>query len=165
MIRPRRTPLWLSNLALLIVGCVIGAGVYHAVYLHQFNELMLINIELRDRLTHYKAETEDLLRYKNRRTIIKSIDLHIYKQQHEASIPQADEMELRHRILRDLAVLKGRSVFQIDEYSKLVEGLLSRKIYPDVHDKDYSVQLRTMLVTEGVLHVWIDVHNYNPISP
>ncbi|GAV15309.1 MULTISPECIES: hypothetical protein [Paenibacillus] len=163
--RQRKTPLWLSNLALIIVGSVIGAGIYHAVYLRQFNEVMMINIDLRDRLAHYKAETEDLLRYKNRKTIIKSIDLHIYKQQNDTSIPQADEMELRRRLLKDLAVLKGRNVFKIDEYSKLVEGLLSRKIYPDVNDKDYTVQLRTMLVTEGVLHVWIDVHPYVPTSP
>lgn len=163
--RQRKTPLWLSNLSLIIVGSVIGAGVYHAVYLHQFNEVMMMNIELRDRLAHYKAETEDLLRYKNRKTIIKSIDLHIYRQQNGVNIPQADEMEIRRRLLKELTVLKGRNVFQIDEYSKLVEGLLSRKIYPDINDKDYAVQLRTMLVTEGVLHVWIDVHPYIPTSP
>lgn len=163
--RQRKTPVWLSNLSLIIVGSIIGAGVYHAVYLHQFNEVMMMNIDLRDRLAHYKAETEDLLRYKNRKTIIKSIDLHIYKQQNGMSMPQADEMELRRRLLKEITVLKGRNVFQIDEYSKLVEGLLSRKIYPNINDKDYTVQLRTMLVTEGVLHVWIDAHPYIPTSP
>lgn len=161
----KSTPSWLSHLALIMISSVMGAGVYHVVYLHQFNELIMMNIDLSDQLAHYKAETEDLLRYKNRKTIIRSIVPHVYKPFKETSLPQMDEVEIRRRLLKDLSSLKGRNVFEIDEYSKLVEGVLAHKIYPRIHDKDYTIQLRTMLVTEGVLHVWIDVHTYIPSSP
>lgn len=163
--RTRNTPAWLSNLAFIIAGSVIGAGVYHTIYLYQFNKLIMINIDLRDRLAHYKSEVENLLQYKNRKTIIRSLVLHIYKQLNGTGLPQADEMEIKRRLLKDLFSLKGRDLFQIDKYSRLVEGLLAHKIYPNIHDKDYTVQLRTMLVTEGVLHVWIDVRTYIPSSP
>ncbi|MCY9514905.1 hypothetical protein [Paenibacillus apiarius] len=162
--RPNTVPRWLSDTALVLVGIVIGAAVYHAVYLHQFNQLMMMNMDLKDRLVQYQAKTEDLLRYKNHKTIIRSIDLHIYKSSSDADIPQADETEIRRRLLKDLAGLKGRDAFQIDEYSKLVEGLLARKIYPDINAKDYTVQMRTMLLTEGVLHVWVDVKTYLPTN-
>lgn len=160
--RLKAVPRWLGDIALVLVGAIIGAAVYHAMHLHQFNELMMMNIDLQDRLAHYKAEAEDLLRYKNRRTIVKSIEVHIYEPATGTALPQAHETEIRRRLLKDLSGLKGRDVFQIDEHSKLVEGLLANKIYPDVHEKDYSVLLRTMLVTEGVLHVWVDVKPYIP---
>lgn len=158
----RNTPLWLSNIALIIIGIIIGASCYHVIFLHQFNEIMMRNIDLQDRLTHYKTETEDLLRFKNHHTIIKSLVIHIYKQPNHTIIPQADEMEIRRRLLKDLTGLKGRNVFHIDKYSKLIEGLLAHKIYPNIQSKNYTVLLRTMLVTEGVLHIWIDASLYVP---
>ena len=49
----------------------------------------------------------------------------------------------------DLATLRGRNVFDIDADSKLTRSLLSDKIYT-VREKDYKVQIKTMLVMEGV---------------
>jgi len=71
-------------------------------------------------------------------------------------------MEIRRRLLKDLTGLKGRNVFHIDKYSKLIEGLLAHKIYPNIQSKNYTVLLRTMLVTEGVLHIWIDASLFVP---
>jgi hypothetical protein len=56
----------------------------------------------------------------------------------------------------DLAVLRGRSVFDIDTDSKLTRSLLNDKIYT-VREKDYKVQIRTMLVVDGVLQIWFTV--------
>ncbi|TVX94564.1 hypothetical protein FPZ44_04150 [Paenibacillus agilis] len=142
--------------ALFIVGAITGAAVYHGIFLHQIDELIMRNLDLQDRLAHYKAEAEALLKYKNRSTVIKSITMHIYESAEEKMSP-SDETELRKRLLKDLDGLKGRNVYQIDEYVKLIEGLLTRKLYTNVHHQNYVVTLRTMLVTEGVLHVWVDV--------
>lgn len=54
----------------------------------------------------------------------------------------------------DLAALRGRNVFDIDADSKLTRSLLSDKIYT-VREKDYKVQIKTMLVMEGVLQIWV----------
>ncbi|UHA72425.1 hypothetical protein [Paenibacillus sp. 481] len=150
----------LRDIGIGISGMVLGACVYHALFLHQINELVMMNIDLQDHVSHYRTEAQDLLKYKNKQTVIKSIDVHIYNPSTQRIIPQGDQAEIKRRLLNDLKGLKGRDVFQIDEYSKLVEGLLKNKIYPDIFEKDYTVALRTMLVTEGVLHVWIDVHAY-----
>lgn len=128
--RLKAVPRWLGDIALVLVGAVIGAAVYHAMHLHQFNELMMMNIDLQDRLAHYKAEAEDLLRYKNRRTIIKSIEVHIYEPATGTALPQAHETEIRRRLLKDLSGLKGRDVFQIDEHSKLVEASWPTRYIP-----------------------------------
>ncbi|MGZ9583239.1 hypothetical protein [Paenibacillus marinisediminis] len=153
---------WIRDIAIILTGMIVGAAVYQAVMLHQIDELTMRNLELQDRLNHFQAENEDLLRYKNRSTIIKSISIHIYETGSDNKLPQSDEHELRKRLLQDLAGLKGRNVFQIDEYEKLVEGLLTRKIYLDINEHSYAVSLRTMLVMEGVLHVWVDVKGHIP---
>ena len=158
----RRYQVWIRDVAILLTGIIVGAAIYQAVVVHQVDELVMRNLDLQDKLSHYQAENADLQRYKNRSTIIKSISIHIYDQGNNNQLPQADDAELRKRLLHDLSGLKGRNVFQIDEYTKLVEGLLTKKIYPDIHEHSYSVSLRTMLVTEGVLHVWIDVKNHVP---
>lgn len=158
----RRYRVWIRDIAILLTGIIVGAAIYQAIVLHQIDELIMRNLDLEDKLSHYQAENKDLQRYKNRSTIIKSISIHIYDQDDASPIPQADDAELRKRLLHDLSGLKGRNVFQIDEYTKLVEGLLTRKIYPDIHEHSYTVSLRTMLVTEGVLHVWIDVKEQVP---
>ncbi|WP_157277775.1 hypothetical protein [Paenibacillus taiwanensis] len=156
---------WIRDGAVILVGMIVGACVYHAIFMHQVDELVMRNLDLQDQLSHFRSENEDLLRYKNRATVIKSISIHIYGPGSKDDIPQSDETELRKRLSHDLAGLKGRNVFQIDEYAKLVEGLLTRKLYTDIQARDYTVSLRTMLVTEGVLHVWVDVKSHVPAAP
>ena len=64
--------------------------------------------------------------------------------------------ELVRLVGDDLAALRGRNVFDIDADSKLTRSLLSDKIYT-VREKDYKVQIKTMLVMEGVLQIWVSV--------
>ncbi|MNT94519.1 hypothetical protein D3C71_1533020 [compost metagenome] len=52
--------------------------------------------------------------------------------------------------------MRGRSVYEIDEDSKMARLLLSGKLYI-VRDKEYSVKIRTMLVVEGVLQIWVEI--------
>lgn len=52
--------------------------------------------------------------------------------------------------------MRGRSMFDIDTDSKLVRLLLDGKLYI-VRDKEYSVKIRTMLVMEGVLQIWVEI--------
>ena len=63
----------------------------------------------------------------------------------------------------DLAALRGRNVFDIDADSKLTRSLLSDKIYT-VREKDYKVQIKTMLVMEGVLQIWVSVDHVDAKS-
>ncbi|WP_088547581.1 hypothetical protein [Paenibacillus aquistagni] len=155
--------LLIRDLALIIIGMLIGACVYHAIFLHQIQELTMRNLDLQDKLSHYQAENEDLIRYKHQSSVIKSISVHIYEQ-HKQNIPAADEALLKKKLLQDLGGMKGRSVFQIDEYTKLIEGLLTSKVYTNINDHDYTISVRTMLVAEGVLHVWVDARLQLPTA-
>lgn len=50
-------------------------------------------------------------------------------------------------------------MFDIDSDAKMARTLLNRKIYT-VREKEYSIQIKTMLVSEGVLQVWVDMRPY-----
>ncbi len=59
----------------------------------------------------------------------------------------------------DLEPMRGRSMFDIDTDGKLARLLLDGKIYI-VREKEYAVNIRTMLVMEGVLQIWVEIHPY-----
>ncbi|MNP39171.1 hypothetical protein D3C76_1327330 [compost metagenome] len=67
--------------------------------------------------------------------------------------------EVAQQLHDELEVLRGRSIFEIDTDAKMARTLLNRKIYL-VREKEYSIQIKTMLVSEGVLQVWVDMRPY-----
>ncbi len=43
---------------------------------------------------------------------------------------------------------------------KFARKLLEKKVYMDVYNKDYTIEVKTILVVDNVLHVWIKVRDY-----
>lgn len=50
-------------------------------------------------------------------------------------------------------------MFDIDSDGKLARLLLDSKIYL-AREKEYTVKIRTMLVMEGVLQIWVEISPY-----
>ncbi|MNC81422.1 hypothetical protein D3C75_1345470 [compost metagenome] len=50
-------------------------------------------------------------------------------------------------------------MFDIDADGKLARLLLDGKIYIE-REKEYAVRIRTMLVMEGVLQIWVEISPY-----
>ncbi|MNO00070.1 hypothetical protein D3C81_2198680 [compost metagenome] len=67
--------------------------------------------------------------------------------------------EIIRKMSTDLEPLRGRSMFDIDTDGKLARLLLDGKIYI-VREKEYAVRIRTMLVMEGVLQIWVEISPY-----
>lgn len=82
----------------------------------------------------------------------------------EESDKGPDEASLKVMLQKlgdELEVLRGRDVFNIDEYSKMTRIMLNQKVY-SVREKEYTVQVKTMLVMEGVLQVWVQIRMHVP---
>ena len=62
--------------------------------------------------------------------------------------------ELKRRLKKELSVFIGSSIYKIDYNAEMARLLLNGKIYTDVNGKDYSVEIKTMLIVENVLRVW-----------
>ncbi|OBZ12361.1 hypothetical protein A7975_15145 [Bacillus sp. FJAT-26390] len=149
---------------MLILGMIIGAIVYNSLYLAEFQALIILKSELEVKLEQYEQDIRHLKEFKNQHTVIKSILPRIEKEAGQNSgrpdLDQVTEAELLKRIKKDLQGFLGQSIYVIDSDAKFARKLLDKKVYMDVFNKDYTIEVKTILVVENVLHVWIKVRDY-----
>lgn len=144
--------------ALIVLGMVFGAIIYNTVWHNRFNELWIMNQDLRLQLQQTQEDNKTLQQLNGRQTVIKKIKI-TAEQSSAQKIDAVDIKEIIRQLYTDIEVLRGRDIFEIDSDSRLVRTLLNRKIYT-IREKEYAIQIKTMLVMEHVLQVWIEVHPY-----
>ncbi|WHX50727.1 hypothetical protein QNH46_08810 [Paenibacillus woosongensis] len=143
--------------AVFILGMVTGSVVYNVIYQTSYNTLWIQNKDLQIQLYQAEEDNKTLKKYNKRATVIKEVKIRV-----EDRDPPLDSLAVKEvvkQLHEELDVLRGRSIFEIDSDGKMARTLLDRKIYA-VRDKEYSIQIKTMLVSEGVLQVWIDMRPY-----
>jgi len=141
-----------------MLGIVVGAVIYNAIYHVGYNVLWLHNQDLRVQIEQYQKDIQTLKKYNNTSTVIREIKIRSEESKSKEDTP-LDPVTVKLIISQmgsDLEPMRGRSMFDIDTDSKLVRLLLDGKLYI-VRDKEYSVKIRTMLVMEGVLQIWVEI--------
>lgn len=146
-----------QSAALLVLGMILGSILYNAIFHASYNQLWLTNQELLIQLRQYEDDIKTLKKYGTKQTVIREIK--IRAEQKDPPLDTVVEKDILQKVGDDLEVLRGRNVFEIDTDSKLARTLLDRKVY-NVRDKDYTISIKTMLVSEGVLQIWIDIRPY-----
>lgn len=148
--------------SVFVLGMITGGMIYNVIWHASFNQLWTNNQDLQFQLQQAEEDNKTLRKYSKRQTVVKEIKLIA----EEASVEKIDSInlkELLRRVSRDLEVLRGRDMFEIDSDSKLVRMLLHQKKYT-VRDKEYTIQVKTMLVMEGVLQIWLEAKERLPES-
>ncbi|MDF9841959.1 MULTISPECIES: hypothetical protein [unclassified Paenibacillus] len=148
--------------AVFVLGMVTGAVMYNAIFHMSYNVLWLDNQALRVQIKQYSKDIKTLKKYNNTSTVIREIKLRTEEsktKEGNAVLDQVTVKEIISRMSEDLEPMRGRSMFDIDTDGKLARLLLDGKIYI-VREKEYSVRIRTMLVMEGVLQIWVEVNPY-----
>ncbi|WP_429369016.1 hypothetical protein [Paenibacillus sp. DS2015] len=144
-----------SQLAsIFVLGMVIGSVMYNGIFHASYNNLWLKYQDLRIQIEQYEEDIKTLKKYNKQQTVIKEI-----RARAEQQDPPLDSIVVKEILLKlsnDLDVLRGRSVFEIDTDNKITRSLLNGKIYT-VRDKEYEIQIKTMLILEGVLQVWVEI--------
>ncbi|WP_028611896.1 hypothetical protein [Paenibacillus harenae] len=148
----------------LVLGMIIGAIVYNSFYLAQTEALITLKSELEMQLEQNAQDMENLKDFKNKHTVIKSVQPRIETEtglkSDRPKLDQVTEAALIKKIKEDLDIFLGRSIYEIDSDAKFARKLLDRKVYTDIYGKDYSIQIKTILVVDNVLQVWVHVDNY-----
>lgn len=153
-------------LGMLLLGMVIGAVVYNSFYVARLEALMDERSNLVLKLEQYKQDINGLKQFKNQHTVIKSIVPRIENDAGEDSkrpkpkLDQVTEAKLIKLIKKDLSSFLGKSIYEIDSDAQLARRLLNRMLYLDVYGKDYTIEVKTILVADNVLHVWVIVDYY-----
>ncbi|BBH21489.1 hypothetical protein Back11_28340 [Paenibacillus baekrokdamisoli] len=150
--------------AFIVVGAIIGAMAYHSVYVMNFNALINTNRGLEDRLVDYEERIQKLNQFKDQHTVIKSISATLLdnrekKEEHDA-MGELTKSELKRRIKKELSVFIGTSIYKIDYNAEMARLLLDGKVYTDVNGKDYTVEIKTMLIVDNILQVWFKASIY-----
>ena len=144
--------------AIFVLGIIVGAVIYNAIFHVGYNVLWLQNQDLRVDIEQYQEDIKTLKKYNNTSTVIREIKIRSEESKSKEDNP-LDPVTVKLIISQmgsDLEPMRGRSMFDIDTDSKLVRLLLDGKLYI-VRDKEYSVKIRTMLVMEGVLQIWVEI--------
>lgn len=154
----------MQMLGVLILGIIIGAIVYNSFYLARFEALINLKSDLEVQLEQYEQDIKHLNQFKNQHTVIKSIKPRIEKEAGQNTgrpdLNQVTEAELIKRIKEDLRIFLGKSIYDIDSDASFARQLLEKKVYMDVQHKDYTIEVKTILVVDNVLQVWIKVREY-----
>ncbi|MBW7477033.1 hypothetical protein K0T92_20150 [Paenibacillus oenotherae] len=149
--------------AVALIGALIGAMVYHAIFLMNFNALRSTNSELEDKLADYEDRIHKLTQYRNQHSIIHNVLPILLETREDGVIKKnVDELtkaELKRRLKKDLNVFIGTSIYDIDSNAELARLLLNRKIY-EAGSKEYTVEIKTMLIVDNVLRVWFKAKLY-----
>ncbi|WP_019912043.1 hypothetical protein [Paenibacillus sp. HW567] len=148
--------------AIFVLGMVVGSIMYNAVFHMGYNVLWQNNLDMRMQIEQYQKDIQTLKKYNNTSTVIREIKLRTEDSRAEEDTAELDPVTLKEIISRmssDLEPMRGRSMFDIDSDGKLARLLLDGKIYT-VREKEYSVRIRTMLVMEGVLQIWVEISPY-----
>ncbi|NMO95502.1 hypothetical protein [Paenibacillus lemnae] len=138
----------------IVLGMVIGSVVYNSFYHASYNKLWMNNRDMQIQISQYEEDILHLKKYSKQPTVIREIKLRA--EQKNEMLDDLIVKEILQLLGKDLAALRGRSIFDIDTDSKLTRSLLDDKLYT-VRDKNYAVKIRTMLVMEGVLQIWVEI--------
>jgi hypothetical protein len=148
--------------AVFVLGMVTGAALYNAIFHIGYNVLWVNNQDLRIQIEQYRNDIETLKKYNNTSTVIREIKVRTEDSKAKEGTAALDTVtvkEILRKLVSDLEPMRGRSMFDIDSDGKLARLLLDGKTYT-VREKEYAVQIRTMLVIEGVLQIWVEISPY-----
>ncbi|PWV90556.1 hypothetical protein DFQ01_1424 [Paenibacillus cellulosilyticus] len=136
----------------LLLGSVIGAAVYHSIFMNNFNTVVRLNGQLKEQLEQSGRDIDDLKKLQHQHTVIKSIVPYIEDEDKPLNV--LVETELKKRLKEDLSVFIGKSIYSIDENADMARTLLKNKLYAGIRGADYRVSILTVLVVDNVLQVW-----------
>lgn len=154
---------YLRALGLIIAGMVIGAALFLAVFSHNMNIIITENRELLSENETLMEETANLRKSKNQQTTINLLNI-VNTELISAQQQQLDkitESELKRRIHKEFAkVVVGKKVSDFAESKELYEQILTEKPILGVLEKDYVINVKTMLLLGTELRVWVTVKEW-----
>lgn len=150
------------TLGVFTLGIIVGIALFNGVYHYQLNSLYVQIGDLGSTIDEKQREIDQLNLFKDKHTVIQTI--HVYIEDEKLTggleLDARTQTELKRRIVTDLGVFLGRSIYEIDSEAKMARVLLDRKLYLNVFEKDYSMEVKTMLVVDNQLKVWVKVSRH-----
>ncbi|WP_239618292.1 hypothetical protein [Cohnella mopanensis] len=146
--------------AFFVCGMIVGSAVYNALKNNIVDEVIHRNFELKDQLETMKKDLELAQQVRKENVIRSVVTIFRHEQGGSDNLDIITEKELKRRLKEDLNIFLGRSIYTINSDAEFARKLLNKKVYDQVEDQDYEVTIRTMLLVDGVLQVWVDAKKH-----
>jgi hypothetical protein len=146
----------MTRAAFFVCGLVVGSAVYSGLQNDQFDRVITRNKQLERQLDDYQKDMKRLQQVRRKETAITSVVPYIKEAAGKPRLDAMTELELKKRLKADLSIFVGRSIYMIGSDSEFARSLLGNKIYDDIGGKSYEIAVKTMLVVDGVLQVWVE---------
>ncbi|TYP71174.1 hypothetical protein [Paenibacillus methanolicus] len=152
--------------ASFVVGAIVGAIFYHSIFTANFEAVMNANSDMEQQLSQYEVDLKELKQFKNKHSVIKSVlPLQEDTRDSEGEAIVFDELtkaELKKRVRANLNALLGTSIYDIGTNSKIARLLLDDKVFTGIYGNSYTIEIKTMLVSDNVLQVWFQASVLKP---
>lgn len=162
---PERFAYLSKSFAILICGMIIGAAIFMSVTHHHLEYFITENRSLNAELNKLIEDNEDLHIYKNRQTVIKSVSVGVEQDSGEEPLSEIIVSEIKQRVEEDLKGIKGQPISYIDQSPQNIKNIYGQKLLAGIHDKDYVVEIHTIVVIYGELKVWITAREFTRGAP
>lgn len=150
----------LRGAAVFACGMIVGAAIYNGIFQFQVSQLDTINSDLKTQIKQHEEEIESLKQYKNQHTVIHNIQIYIEHPDEKDELDPITENEIKLRLKKDLNIFRGRNIFKINNDANFARHLIEGKIYTSIQDKDFKISIKTMLVNDGLLQIWVEAAPY-----
>lgn len=148
---------WFSSIGLLCAGSVIGAAIFMVIYQHNMTELMKQNALLKEERDQLMDEIEPLKTYRDYESTLKSIEVQIESLPSRNAPDELVQSQIKKNVHEQLKPLIGIKVANLYDHPKQIINYFGRRILPNINEKDYIVEINTVVILYGKLHVWINV--------
>ncbi|WP_246313328.1 hypothetical protein [Paenibacillus foliorum] len=149
---------------LLIAGGIIGCAVFTAIYHHHLNSVLILNKELQAENEKLIQDNNSYKKTKNQQSTINQIDVTVESGDLNP-LDKVTEQEIERRLRNDLSVVKGQKISYFAESPHVYQRLLAQKTYHAIMDKDYTVNVKIMLLIHTELKVWVIAKEWKRTVP
>ncbi|MFE5318810.1 hypothetical protein ACFQ88_08880 [Paenibacillus sp. NPDC056579] len=144
----------LKSTGLVISGIIIGSALFLSLYHHHLNTVIIKNRELQAENEQLLTDLNDFKKTRNQQSTINQIDI-VVEPGDLNPLDKVTMQELEKRVRNELSVIKGQKIATFAETPHVYQRLLSKKTYHNILDKDYVVNIKTMLLIHTELKVWV----------
>jgi len=105
---------------------------------------------------------KDLEKYKNQHTVIKSIVIDIEDDPNEEAISEVIKNKIIENVKTALSVFKGKPISYLADThtSQIARTLFGERRIPNIHDRDYIVEIKSIIVVYDEMKVRITAREW-----
>ncbi|WP_409345296.1 hypothetical protein [Paenibacillus sp. MBLB4367] len=148
----------LAGLGLFLCGMVVGSAVYMSMHQYSYSLVHAEKERLKVEKDDLQKNLENMNNVKNRQAYISSIDI-VIEQNEKHPIDIKTEGEIIKSVRKDLSALRGKPVARVKEDLPIYRKLIDNKVYVGVFERDYMVEVKSVLVIQSELTFYIAVRD------